>query len=224
MNNLYNISNQYRLLENALTESEGDLSPELEKLLTINEEDREEAFKNLFYMKLEKEDEIEGLTARVTMINELIAKKQRTVDSCKKTIIKGLETFGEQKVDEFTLKLKKSTATNTEQLEAFIKCALKYVTDETDLEDVLYLFPDEITEENCIMVAAQETTAKEIQDALKITREQFKAFADAVLCDYVKEKVVTSYAPDKKLIKESINNGKVIAGAHLQTNLNLAVK
>lgn len=139
--NLYNVSNQYRAIENILAENGGDLTPELETLLNITEENRDEAVKSIFYLMSEKEDEVEALKTRIEKLSEIKKRKEITMNSCKKSLETAVMQFGELSVDEFKLKTRISKSVNVYDEDKlpkeYLTEKISYVPDKKAIGEIL---------------------------------------------------------------------------------------
>lgn len=210
-NDLYQITNQYRNIENQLIESGGELTPELEELLDINEHNREDAVRNILYLKMEKDDDIEALKSRKKMIDELIKKKETSSNSYKRILSRAVETFGELEVDGFRLTNMTSKSTVTEGLEKDLALIVEYLKDKK-LTDIIQ--------------GSMVKNETELQDIVSATGLNENRLADISMLIYDKritQSVQLSLKPDKTELKKYLKDNSV-QGVYIQEKLNLQIK
>lgn len=204
---LYQIAEQFKSIEDLLIESGGELTPDIEKALNINEKNKNSAFKNLMYLMMEKEDEVASLDSRIKELANLKKQKELTRDSCKKALLNGVLVFGEQKVDEFTLGTRKSKSTDTNELVSDLEAMIPHINDMeikmTDFKQV-----------DVMTLAALSGVPEE-----RITK-----IIDLIPDELMKEEMSINYKPDKTKMKKAIEGGREIEGVKVIENQNLKIK
>lgn len=204
---LYQITEQFKSIEDLLIESGGELTPDIEKALEINKKNKDSAFKNLMYLMMEKEDEVASLDSRIKELANLKKQKETTRDSCKKAILNGVLVFGEQKVDEFTLGTRKSKSTDTIGLVYDIEKMLPHIK---DMEKRI----SEFKQVDVMTLAALSG----------LTEERITQIIDFIPEGLVKEVFEINYKPDKTMLKKAIEGGREIEGVNIIENQNLKIK
>lgn len=204
---LYQITEQFKSIEDLLIESGGELTPDIEKALEINKKNKDSAFKNLMYLMMEKEDEVASLDSRIKELVNLKKQKELTRDSCKKAILNGVLVFGEQKVDEFTLGTRKSKSTDTTVLADDIEKILPHVN---DME--------------CKISEFKQVDVMTLAALSGVSEERITKIIDLIPEGFLKEVFEINYKPDKMLMKKAIEGGRVIDGVEVIENQNLKIK
>ncbi len=103
--NLYNISTEYLKLRNELIESMGELTPELETALTINQEDLEK--KGLAYGFIIKniDNDIATIDSEIERLTLLKKSRNNAIDRLKNTLKTAMELFEITKIESPLLKI-----------------------------------------------------------------------------------------------------------------------
>lgn len=217
---LFKVTEQYRQIDALLEESGGVLTPELEKALVINEKNRDEAFKNLYYLLKEKQADLPGLKKTIDELQEIKKKRELQIDSLKKQLVMGVETFGVQNIDGVKLSIRPSQACNTDLLEAKISAVLLCLG-EKKLSDV-------ITEDGYYNHLHDNDEIFRKFGALKefdIDLEFLKELRNLITEGLISEDLTLSIKPKKKELTTYINTEqKDVPGAYIEHRNNLSVK
>lgn len=206
--NLYQISNAYRLIEEQLIDNGGIVTEDLEIALEINEDNKKEAFENIFNLVQEKEDELVAIKSRIEKLTELKKAKEKTIDSCKAALAKGVVFFGPQTIDGVKLSTRKSESTNVDGLNGTLELIDKELSErfEKKLSDL---------DSNDIEILAESTGLDvELVNKIQWYRAQM----------YLKEQLNVTLQPDKKLIKTAIKAGDDVMGCYIIQKDNLSIK
>ena len=142
---MYKIQDDYFDIINQVEELEGELTPELEEALKINEEDREA--KSLAYIQKiqEKEDFIDRIANEIKRLQAMKKSEMRDVDWLKSTLVNSVQLFGEYDTGLYRVKTRTSKSVNiidenkvptqfktTEQTTKLDKTAIKKAIDAGD--------------------------------------------------------------------------------------------
>lgn len=115
---LYRITTKMRNLEEKLIETEGDIiSEEMLQDLNFVEENKEDCMREVLYKMYAEEDNIALLSSRIGGLREMLKAKEHRYDRYRKLLAFAVKYFGETQIDEFSLSLRKSTATDTSELD-----------------------------------------------------------------------------------------------------------
>lgn len=106
---LYAIEQDYLILSNKIEEAEGELTPELEEALKINEKDLQK--KSIGYLEIIKSKEaFNGLIdAEIKRLQAMKKKNNNLVDRLKSNLLGAVELFGEYTVGTVTFGTRKTS-------------------------------------------------------------------------------------------------------------------
>jgi hypothetical protein len=203
--NLYTLTEEFKNISEELEDNGGDLTPELEECLKLNEANFSHIIREVFYAKKEKEDEVEMMKFRIDDWNEKMKRKKRSIDTMKTLLLKAVQVYGEQKIDEFKLAIRKSKAIDTATLDEKIarithRCPGKKFSEILeDLDSLEMLKKENITNQYELRELAEMVEKGQIKESLGIT-------------------VV------KTPIKEAIESGLTVMGSRQLQNENLNIK
>lgn len=93
------------------------LNEEMEQAFDKALQDKDAVMKKALEVMTENEQDIAGLKFRIEQLTEIKEKKQRTADSMKRLLTYAVEKYGETKIDEFRLGLRKSKSLDSSELE-----------------------------------------------------------------------------------------------------------
>lgn len=106
---LYQIETTHLELMNEIENLEGEITPEMEKALAINEKDRD--IKSIAYLEVMKQREAFNLIAKdeITRLQGLIKRNTTLMDRLKSNLLGAVNLFGEFSVGTVTFGARKST-------------------------------------------------------------------------------------------------------------------
>lgn len=105
---LYHITNEFIEIRDALTD--GELTPELEQALEINEKELSNKAVNYSFIIKDFENRVSAINEEIKRLQALKKTATNAVDRLKKNVAGAMETFGVEKIehDLITLSLRKS--------------------------------------------------------------------------------------------------------------------
>ena len=101
--NLYQIKNEYLTLASQL--EQGELTPEIEQQLQINEEQLKEKAINYGYVIRSFEYDNDVIDAEIKRLKQLKEQKENAIDKLKNAVSDAMQLYGIEKIDSPTLKL-----------------------------------------------------------------------------------------------------------------------
>ena len=101
--NLYQIKNEYLTLASQL--EQGELTPEIEQQLQINEEQLKEKAINYGYVIRSFEYDNDVIDAEIKRLKQLKEQKENAIDKLKNAVSDAIQLYGIEKIDSPTLKL-----------------------------------------------------------------------------------------------------------------------
>ena len=101
--NLYQIKNEYLTLASQL--EQGELTPEIEQQLQINEEQLKEKAINYGYVIRSFEYDNDIIDAEIKRLKQLKEQKENAIDKLKSAVSDAMQLYGIEKIDSPTLKL-----------------------------------------------------------------------------------------------------------------------
>ena len=101
--NLYQIKNEYLTLASQL--EQGELTPEIEQQLQINEEQLKEKAINYGYVIRSFEYDNDIIDAEIKRLKQLKEQKENAIDKLKNAVSDAMQLYGIEKIDSPTLKL-----------------------------------------------------------------------------------------------------------------------
>jgi hypothetical protein len=96
MSSLYNITEKYLNLCKEIEDNDGELTPELEKELAINEEEVEDKLKAYYYIIAQTKGEIDVISDEISRLKEKQNNKDKLIERLKKATNNALMLFGVQ--------------------------------------------------------------------------------------------------------------------------------
>jgi hypothetical protein len=150
--NLYQIKNEYLTLASQL--EQGELTPEIEQQLQINEEQLKEKAINYGYVIRSFEYDNDVIDAEIKRLKQLKEQKENAIDKLKSAVSDAMQLYGIEKIDSPTLKL---SFRKSESIEVSENIDKKYLVEKTTLQ------PDK----NAIKQAIKD--GQQIQGAVLVT-------------------------------------------------------
>jgi hypothetical protein len=95
MKSLFNISAEYLMLMNEIEELEGEITPEIESALKINQEQLEEKCRAYHCVIQLKKGDIKIAEDEISRLNSHITKSNNLIERLKKSVGEALELYGE---------------------------------------------------------------------------------------------------------------------------------
>jgi len=143
MSNIYQISREFLQLAEALTESGGEILPEVETALAINKEELQTKAINYGYVIKSIDSDISTIDEEIDRLNSLKKAKNNALNRLKNTVIDAMILFDIHKVETPTLKLslresKSVEILDEEEIEArFIKTKEVKTVDKAGLKKAI---------------------------------------------------------------------------------------
>lgn len=118
--NLFNITSEYRQLEAALIENEGELTEQLEQALQINQDQLQAKGISYGYVIKSIESEIDIIDAEIKRLASLKKVRENASDRLRTTLQAAMECFGVLELKTPTLKIsfRKSESVNITDMDA----------------------------------------------------------------------------------------------------------
>lgn len=101
--NLFNIQQQYLSIANQL--SEGEVTPELEQELIINEAQLQEKAVNYGYVIKQLGHEVNAVNEEIKRLTDIKKRNEKTIERMETAISNAMQLYGIEKVDSSFLKL-----------------------------------------------------------------------------------------------------------------------
>jgi hypothetical protein len=127
--NLYQIKNEYLTLASQL--EQGELTPEIEQQLQINEEQLKEKAINYGYVIKSFEYDNDVIDAEIKRLKQLKEQKENAIDKLKNAVSDAMQLYGIEKIDSPTLKL---SFRKSESIEVSENIDKKYLIEKTTLQ------------------------------------------------------------------------------------------
>jgi hypothetical protein len=127
--NLYQIKNEYLTLASQL--EQGELTPEIEQQLQINEEQLKEKAINYGYVIRSFEYDNDIIDAEIKRLKQLKEYKENAIDKLKSAVSDAMQLYGIEKIDSPTLKL---SFRKSESIEVSDNLDKKYLIEKTTLQ------------------------------------------------------------------------------------------
>lgn len=106
---LYKITQKQQELFDFILEAEGEITPDVEESLKINEENFETKARGYIWMIKKLESENVTISHELERLKHIEKRNDKLIDRLKESMKMALEIFGEsKKIDTFTLSLRKS--------------------------------------------------------------------------------------------------------------------
>jgi len=127
--NLYQIKNEYLTLASQL--EQGELTPEIEQQMQINEEQLKEKAINYGYVIRSFEYDNDVIDAEIIRLKQLKEQKENAIDKLKNAVSDAMQLYGIEKIDSPTLKL---SFRKSESIEVSENIDKKYLIEKTTLQ------------------------------------------------------------------------------------------
>ena len=105
MSNIYKIETEYRDLISVLVENGGELTPELEQALQINQKDLYRKSESYAYAIKELDGEIDIIKSEIERLQTLITKRDKSISRMKETVLKAMELYEIDKIETPMIKI-----------------------------------------------------------------------------------------------------------------------
>ncbi len=127
--NLYQIKNEYLTLASQL--EQGELTPEIEQQLQINEEQLKEKAINYGYVIRSFEYDNDVIDAEIKRLKQLKEQKENAIDKLKNAVSDAMKLYGIEKINSPTLKL---SFRKSESIEVSENIDKKYLIEKITLQ------------------------------------------------------------------------------------------
>lgn len=91
--NIFQIESEYLQIIDAIEANDGEITPELEELLTINEENRDRKMEAYINVIRQKQADIELAKDEIDRLRKLSESNDKAINRLKQVLLKALETF-----------------------------------------------------------------------------------------------------------------------------------
>ena len=105
MANIYKIETEYRDIISVLVENGGELTPEIEQALQINQKDLYRKSESYAYAIKELEGEIDIIKSEIERLQALISKRDKSICRMKETVLKAMELYEIDKIETPMIKI-----------------------------------------------------------------------------------------------------------------------
>ena len=105
MANIYKIETEYRDLISVLVENGGELTPEIEQALQINQKDLYRKSESYAYAIKELSGEIDIIKSEIERLQALISKRDKSISRMKETVLKAMELYEIDKIETPMIKI-----------------------------------------------------------------------------------------------------------------------
>ena len=127
--NLYQIKNEYLTLASQL--EQGELTPEIEQQLQINEEQLKEKAINYGHVIRSFEYDNDIIDTEIKRLKQLKEQKEKAIDKLKNAVSNAMQLYGIEKIDSPTLKL---SFRKSESIEVHDNLDKKYLIEKTTMQ------------------------------------------------------------------------------------------
>ena len=130
---LYQIEQEYMMLADEIIANEGELSPELENRLMINQDQLEAKGKGYGYIIKDIEAEIDAIDMEIKRLSAMKKSRSNAVDKLKTSLSDAMQLFDITELKTPTLKInfRKSESVEIENVALLDKDFIKVITTET---------------------------------------------------------------------------------------------
>ena len=202
--NIFNISNEYLDLITTLEENEGELTPELEEALKINEEARDAKMEAYAYVIQQKNADIGLAKDEINRLRTLIKRDENIITRLKGVLIDTLRIFGltnpktgnlahklqhhnmfTRKNSSIDIKIEEFSADDQEKYAEFLDFAITSKLSRSQIQKILPILAEEDSEytELEFVVTPNKTRIKEAIDAAFIIEDEAEREARVDLLD-----------------------------------------
>lgn len=105
MANIYKIETEYRDIISVLVENGGELTPEIEQALQINQKDLYRKSESYAYAIKELDGEIDIIKSEIERLQALITKRDKSISRMKETVLKAMELYEINKIETPMIKI-----------------------------------------------------------------------------------------------------------------------
>ena len=105
MANIYKIETEYRDIISVLVENGGELTPEIEQALQINQKDLYRKSESYAYAIKELDGEIDIIKSEIERLQALISKRDKSISRMKETVLKAMELYEIEKIETPMIKI-----------------------------------------------------------------------------------------------------------------------
>ena len=105
MSNIYKIETEYRDIISVLVENGGELTPEIEQALQINQKDLYRKSESYAYAIKELDGEIDIIKSEIERLQALISKRDKSISRMKETVLKAMELYEINKIETPMIKI-----------------------------------------------------------------------------------------------------------------------
>ena len=105
MANIYKIETEYRDIISVLVENGGELTPEIEQALQINQKDLYRKSESYAYAIKELDGEIDFIKSEIERLQALISKRDKSICRMKETVLKAMELYEINKIETPIIKI-----------------------------------------------------------------------------------------------------------------------
>jgi hypothetical protein len=105
MKSMYEISREAMDIVSALEENEGELNPDIESALRINQNELQEKSINYAYAIKTVSNDVDAISEEIKRLQALKKAKDNTIQRLKDTVVNAMQIYGLEKVETPTLKL-----------------------------------------------------------------------------------------------------------------------
>ena len=105
MSNIYKIETEYRDIISVLVENGGELTPEIEQALQINQKDLYRKSESYAYAIKELSGEIDIIKSEIERLQALISKRDKSICRMKETVLKAMELYEIEKIETPMIKI-----------------------------------------------------------------------------------------------------------------------
>lgn len=122
--NLFEIEKDYRVIANEVIDAEGELTPELEERLAINQQQLETKGRAYGYVIKERQYDNDIIEAEIARLIVFQKRNNRTIDKLKEALKNSMEVFGVEEIKSPTLKI------------CFLKSKAVIIDDESEVPEL----------------------------------------------------------------------------------------
>jgi hypothetical protein len=142
MKSMYEISREAMDIVSALEENEGELNPDIESALRINQNELQDKSINYSYAIKTVSNDVDAISEEIKRLQALKKAKENVVQKLKDTVVNAMQIYGIEKVETPTLKLsiRRSEAVEVDENfdnDIYMVKKVTYTPDKTRLKDAI---------------------------------------------------------------------------------------
>jgi hypothetical protein len=142
MKSMYEISREAIYIVSALEENEGELNPDIESALRINQNDLQEKAINYAYAIKTVSNDVDAISEEIKRLQALKKAKDNTIQRLKDTVVNAMSIYGIEKLSSPTLNLsiRRSEAVEVDENfhdDIYMVKKVTYTPDKTRLKDAI---------------------------------------------------------------------------------------